>query len=777
MAAWMVFRFWGDGATRLAVNLIELIGPALGGAVVLVRAFRPSGRLPHPRLRAAAVLLACGSLSFALGQAVWTWYEEVLRREAPFPSAADILFLLEYPFFLAGVLLLPARRLSPLVRSRVVLDGLMAMAALFGLSWHFLMGPILLDGSATPLAKALGLTYPLGDLVLLFSLLSIRRQASDPRVWLPAGAVAAGFLGFVVADTAFSYLAAQEAYHTGTPTDLGWLLGCLLICLGAVLWLEHPLASAVEEPDDAMPVVFSFVPYLLVLAVGAVVWREHQSGGTSPAVAAGTARILGGLVLLVLLRQVFAILETRRILAEVRRLNGELSSQIVLAEQQAERLELQKRELTEANARLEGLATTDGMTGLPNYRAFQDRLREEAARARRSGAALGVLLLDVDHFKHFNDSFGHPAGDAVLRAMADVLRECVRLSDFPARYGGEEFAVILPGAEPEETAGVAERIRKAVMEAQVPHGPVTVSIGASNLAFGFGAPEELIKSADAALYLAKRTGRNRVVSAGAAHGSSAPRGSAALEDAEGAPGLLLRTLVERAEAGLGEMEGLLQDASGRLLSGMLVVMEVREGALPGHCQRLIQLSLAIADELMRGGDMLLTPGDYREVVYGALLHDVGLLEVPPAVLRKKTDRDAYEEGLLRRHTEYGPALIEHIPLFTAAAPVIRHHHERWDGQGYPDGLAGADILLAARIFAAADAVEAALAARWAEGGEPDLAQVRAEIGARAGAELDPQVAAALLRLPDAVLNPTGSRAAPRELPSLEALDLSLAGLH
>jgi len=175
--------------------------------------------------------------------------------------------------------------------------------------------------------------------------------------------------------------------------------------------------------------------------------------------------------------------------------------------------------------------------------------------------------------------------------------------------------------------------------------------------------------------------------------------------------------------------------------------------------------------------MLLTPGDYREVVYGALLHDVGLLEVPPAVLRKKTDRDAYEEGLLRRHTEYGPALIEHIPLFTAAAPVIRHHHERWDGQGYPDGLAGADILLAARIFAAADAVEAALAARWAEGGEPDLAQVRAEIGARAGAELDPQVAAALLRLPDAVLNPTGSRAAPRELPSLEALDLSLAGLH
>ena len=164
-----------------------------------------------------------------------------------------------------------------------------------------------------------------------------------------------------------------------------------------------------------------------------------------------------------------------------------------------------QRDLEAANSRLETLATTDALTGVANRAAFQVRMQEVAAGPR----PVSLLIVDVDHFKAFNDCFGHVAGDEALREVARVLVAAVRGSDLVARYGGEEFAVVLPGTPAAATAVLAERVRRAVAEHPWPHRPVTVSVGAATAPHGRIDPVALTAEADAALYRAKRAGRNR----------------------------------------------------------------------------------------------------------------------------------------------------------------------------------------------------------------------------------------------------------------------------
>jgi diguanylate cyclase (GGDEF)-like protein len=190
--------------------------------------------------------------------------------------------------------------------------------------------------------------------------------------------------------------------------------------------------------------------------------------------------------------------------AQLEQLNDEL--QAVQAE-----LIRNNRELIESKALWERLAITDTMTEIANHRAFQERLREEIARAQRYSYPFILLMLDVDDFKPYNDTYGHPAGDQVLRAIASVMRESVREGDLVARYGGEEFAALLPQTDTRHGRIVAERIREAVERYSFAHRNVTLSIGAAEFATDGPDAEALIYSADRALYAAKRAGRNRVI--------------------------------------------------------------------------------------------------------------------------------------------------------------------------------------------------------------------------------------------------------------------------
>lgn len=176
-------------------------------------------------------------------------------------------------------------------------------------------------------------------------------------------------------------------------------------------------------------------------------------------------------------------------------------------------------QIEEANKKLEELATTDGMTGLTNFRQFSKLLDLENARSIRHGTKYGIIFCDVDHFKKYNDANGHPAGDALLKVFAQILKACARTIDVVARYGGEEFILLCPETDTEQALVLAERIRSTVAATKFPHGEkqpmghISVSIGVSSCPINGKDPKTVVKAADEAVYISKHSGRNRVTAA------------------------------------------------------------------------------------------------------------------------------------------------------------------------------------------------------------------------------------------------------------------------
>ena len=206
-----------------------------------------------------------------------------------------------------------------------------------------------------------------------------------------------------------------------------------------------------------------------------------------------------------------AVVATFSDITERRRQEDLIAAQMTQIKEHTAVLEAQKQELETVNAELEMLALRDGLTGLSNRRAFGQRIALEMNRAIRYGTPLSLLLLDVDHFKEYNDTFGHVAGDEVLRILSRTLVLQGRETDFFARYGGEEFVVILPHTGSEGAQILAERLCRAISLTVWPARPVTASIGAATLLPDMSAEDDLVSAADRALYAAKTSGRDRVV--------------------------------------------------------------------------------------------------------------------------------------------------------------------------------------------------------------------------------------------------------------------------
>ena len=296
-----------------------------------------------------------------------------------------------------------------------------------------------------------------------------------------------------------------EVLHALTPDTLNTQIKDGLICRTGEMYCSRVLAArcplAVEHASASdwrdLPACteFGMEAYL-----GAPLWVDGQLYGTlcfgaqTPRTAAFTD----------------ADLEILRLMAQWA--GGELMREEV--RQQIESysivLEFQMGELEKANAELEALATLDGLTGIKNRRAFGQRLEEEVARATRYSLPLTLLMLDVDHFKSYNDTFGHPEGDEVLKQVARTLEHCARETDLVARYGGEEFVVLLPQTDAAGALTIAERIRRAILETEWSRRSVTVSVGVAHLLPVVDTGSHLIARADRALYQSKAGGRNRV---------------------------------------------------------------------------------------------------------------------------------------------------------------------------------------------------------------------------------------------------------------------------
>jgi diguanylate cyclase (GGDEF)-like protein len=325
----------------------------------------------------------------------------------------------------------------------------------------------------------------------------------------------------------------------------------------------------------------------------------------------------------------------------------------------------------EDRRRLAAQASTDPLTGLANHRAFHERLEIEAARALRHGRPLSVALLDIDRFKAFNDARGHAAGDHVLTAVAGELAALSRAEDCLARVGGDEIAWLLPEIAGAEAASAAERARQRIEELRVDGRRITVSIGVCDVTAA-GDAESLLRLADGALYWSKAHGRNAVQ----------------LYD----PGVVVELSAEERARQLERTQAL----TG--LRALARAIDAKDPTTRRHSERVASLVARLAT----ASDW--PPERVRRLREAALVHDVGKIGIPDAVLLKDGPLTAEEYDLVKTHATLSAEIVDGV-LDDEQVQWILGHHERPDGRGYPAGLHEDEISEGAALLAVADAFD------------------------------------------------------------------------
>jgi len=345
---------------------------------------------------------------------------------------------------------------------------------------------------------------------------------------------------------------------------------------------------------------------------------------------------------------------------------------------------------------VEALASTDQLTRLLNRPACLGMLAVEIERANRYERPLTVALIDLDRFKRINDTYGHAVGDEVLRHVSDVLRANVRNVDALGRYGGEEFLLVMPETDLDGGIASAESLRRVVgrtpLTIETPGGPteikVTISVG---IAGHFGTRsldiDGLLREADGALYEAKERGRDQVQ----AHRAFSELG-----------GLTRATIDARARTEASKIGRAAFEASSEHLLGAL---SERAGWAGGASQLIADLSAEL------GRAVGLPDGDIERIRTASMLHDLGKLAIPDAILSKPGPLTPPEWRTIVEHPKIGQVVLEQAGAIRDAAAIVLHHHEWFDGRGYPHGLAGAEIPIGSRIVAIADAYEAMISHR------------------------------------------------------------------
>jgi len=352
------------------------------------------------------------------------------------------------------------------------------------------------------------------------------------------------------------------------------------------------------------------------------------------------------------------------------------------------------------------LALTDPLTGLGNHRSFHERLQRELVASEEKGNSLALCLVDFDDLKTINDRFGHPVGDLVLGQVASRLRQ----GGESFRLGGDEFAVLLPGQDERQATSVARSIVERVARLAVDGvGTVTVSAGVATYPMQGSSRDELIRLADTALYRAKKEGKNRV----RAYAAESPLHAD------------LDRLAETPDSA----------ARYRAAASLARAVDERDAFDGSHSQRVGDYSARIAQRL--GSD---EPTVELTRLAGNL-HDLGKLAIPEEILRKPSTLSDTERLVLERHPQIGARMLESLGVEQVAEWVL-DHHERWDGAGYPNRLAGDQIPLAARIIFVADAYDA-MTSEHSYGESLTEAEALAELDRCAGTQFDPAVVRAL----------------------------------
>ena len=353
------------------------------------------------------------------------------------------------------------------------------------------------------------------------------------------------------------------------------------------------------------------------------------------------------------------------------------------------------------------LALTDPLTGLGNYRHFQERLQVELAAVDQDQAPLTLCLIDIDDFKSVNDRFGHPAGDRILSRVAGLLRQ----GGEAFRLGGDEFAVLLPGVDDGAALTAAKSIAGRIGSLEDDEvEKVVVSVGVATLPVQGAGRDELVRLADRALYWAKEHGKNQV--------------------RVYRPDVVDLAQLKRLGAGSDRA------ARYRAAASLAKAVDARDEYTGSHSARVSEIAARIASRLG------LDPEQIELIRLATRLHDLGKLSIPEEILRKPDALNDAERLVLERHPRIGFQMLESLGVDPIADWVL-HHHERWDGNGYPDRLRGEEIPLAARIIFVADAYDAMTSDRVYRRRLTDE-EAASELVRCAGTQFDPLIVAAFM---------------------------------
>jgi diguanylate cyclase (GGDEF)-like protein len=463
---WQVFRWGGHGHQAMIGDLAFI--PVIGASAVM--AWRASRRADLGRNACRAWrLLAVALLLYLLGDLLQLAYEAGLHRA--YPTWAYLAF---YPVAFCGLISFRDRRRSGQEWLRLLLEMGMEVAGAWMVIWYVALGPAIAAAHGHFGLFNLGsYAYPVGDLLLLFGTLTVLVRGAAPSSVLALRIFAAGMVAFIAADVIYDHITVYSAYRGGDPVDTLWILAMIFIFLAAACQVRAKPAGVLAPLPKPAPQRPSFLPYLAIvgsyLLLAVIGLRSVRFDSLGGGLLAGAV----ALTFLVSARQYITLHDYSRLAV-----------------------------------RYQELAAVDGTTGVYNRRHFMEAAEAALAHAQRLARPLIALMIDVDHFKQINDTYGHIAGDQVLAEIAQACHEQVRSDDIVGRYGGDEFSIIIMGITSMRATQIADQLARPTPRVLGRDGkPLTysTSVGIAECQPGWDLPT-LLTHADQAMYEAKRAG-------------------------------------------------------------------------------------------------------------------------------------------------------------------------------------------------------------------------------------------------------------------------------
>jgi len=392
---------------------------------------------------------------------------------------------------------------------------------------------------------------------------------------------------------------------------------------------------------------------------------------------------------------------------------------------------------------------TDPLTGVGSRRLLENKLEFEAARAKRYRRQFSVAIIDLDNFKTINDVLGHATGDIALKKLAASMKNQKRSADVFARYGGDEFVVLMPETKADDAVSLLERLRAKVQQIKLVRPasdtsgdlaenlPITFSCGITeSLPDGNDSATEVMRRADLALYEAKSAGRNCIKVWDQSMAERLRAGDIEIARIK---------KLQRRIAGLSEKAERMFIQS---IWGLVQALEAKDPYAKRHSENVMYYALGIAQT------MKIAPKQIEVIRRSAMIHDIGKIGIPDAILGKPSRLTPRERSVVEQHPLIAVRILEKMTFLHREIAIVRHHHEKWNGRGYPDGLSKTSIPLGARVMAVADTFDAVTSPRSYRGSR-SVAEAIEILADSSGYDFDPDVVKSIIAWIEKICRQTG----------------------